>query len=666
MKYNVMFLLSFLMLGPATRAASRLEYLNSLPLRFEENLGRDIHKGTLYLAQTNNFSLGLTPAGNWLQWREGDKTAVVETKLAGANPAVRLSPADRVGGSANYFLGANTQWRSDVPGFARIRYHGVYPGIDLVFHGEQHRLEYDFVVAPHADPRAIRHELTGQRSLRIDPSGDLVVEIDAGEIRWKRPDIYQEQKGARVPIAGGFHIDGGAVTFEIASYDPARELVIDPVLKYSSYLGGSANDGARGIGLDSAGDVYIAGNTTSPNLPTLSALQPAFGGMSANFMNGDAFVAKFSPSGTLLYVTYLGGSGDDAASALAVDGAGNAYVVGATTSSDFPTLNPYQPRFGGMGGTGFVRSGDAFIAKVNPTGNKLIYSTYLGGSMDDAALAVTIDAQGDAYVAGATASMNFPVTAGVYQSLYRGGGGEPVRQNGFPQWDPGDAFVAKFGPTGQLLLATYFGGTDDDVAFTIALDSAGNIYLGGATLSIDMPTTPGAMQRTFGGTDAQNYFLNTGDGFIVKLNPTATTVLYSTYFGAEGDDWVSAIAVNSAGEVFLTGSTSSMFLKTTANAFQPLYGGYTLLPFLVEQLYGDAFVAKLNAAGSALIYLSYLGGATNDGGMAIAVDATGNAYVAGFTDSSDFKLAGNPVQSKSPATDNSAPICSMETPSWRW
>jgi uncharacterized protein (TIGR03437 family) len=629
-------------------AANRAEFLNRLPLRFEENRGRDAHAGTRYIARAQSFSLGLAPTGSWLEWKDskGTKTATIHTRLVGGNPDTKLAPADRLPGAANYFLGSGSQWQSDVTGFGRIRYSGVYSGIDLVFHGEEHRLEYDFIVAPYADPRAIQLEISGQRSLTVEDGGDLVISTDAGEIRWKRPEIYQEIKGVRHIIDGRFRVVDSRVTFEIAAYDRTKELVIDPTLKYSTYLGATANDGSRGIGLDSAGNVYIVGNTTSQNLPTISAVQPAFGGMTSNFMNGDAFVAKFSPAGALIYLTYLGGSGDDAASAVAVDGAGNAYVVGLTTSQNFPTANPVQPNFGGQGGRGFIRTGDAFAAKLNPSGNKLIYSTYLGGNQDDAALAVAIDNAGDAFIAGVTSSMNFPLTSNAYQSFYRGGLGEPINALGYPQWDPGDAFILELNPAGsQILYSTYFGGTSDDAALSIALDSSSNVYIGGCTISPDLPTTSGALQRGFGGVSVLNKHLNFGDGFVAKFT-SAGALSYSTYFGAEGDDCVSSIAVDGTGSVYMTGSTSSMFLKTTPGALQPLYSGYSILPKLISLLYGDAFVAKLNPAGSALTYLTYLGGSRNDGGMAIAVDAGGNAYVTGFTDSTDFNLAGASLQLK--------------------
>jgi uncharacterized protein (TIGR03437 family) len=644
------FAVSFVLFAGSAGAANRAEYLNRLPLRFEENRGRDQHADARYIARAQNFSLSLTSSGNWLDWRDatGTKTASVHTQLVGANPATRLESADRLPGVANYFLGSKSAWQADVTAFGRIRYSGVYAGIDLVFHGEEHRLEYDFVVAPHADPQAIQLELSGQKALHIDDNGALVVETEAGEIRWKKPELYQDVNGAHRSIDGHFRLaNSNTVMFEVAAYDSSRTLIIDPTLRYATYVGATGNDGGRGIGIDSAGNVYIAGNTTSATLPTVSAVQPNYGGMSANFMNGDAFVAKFSPAGALLYLTYLGGSGDDAATAIAVDTSGNAYVVGLTTSTNFPLSSPLQANFGGMGGKGFVRTGDAFVAKLNPTGNKLLYSTYLGGSQDDAALAVAIDAQGDAFVAGVTISMNFPVTPNAYQGFYRGGLGEPISVFGYPMWDPGDVFIAELNPSGsQLIFATYYGGTSDDAAFSIALDASNNIYIGGCTISPDLPTTAGALQRSFGGSEVQNKNLLLGDGFVAKFNPTGTALMYSTYFGSSGDDCISSIAVDTKGDVFMTGATTSQFLKTTTGAFQSVYSGYTIKPKLIAHLFGDAFVGELNPAGSALIYLTYLGGSNNDGGMAIAVDSGGNAYVTGFTDSTNFPVAGAALQTK--------------------
>jgi len=640
------------MLGaaPLASGASRTEYLNRLPLRFEENLARDRHADTRYIARTGSFVLSLAPTCNYLRWTDlvNKTTTDLGTRLVGADPLARLEPEDPLPGVASYFIGSGSEWRAGVPGFGRIIHHGVYPGIDLVFHGEEHRLEYDFLLSPGANPALIRLDLTGHRSLRVDDSGDLVVSTEGGEIRWKKPDMYQEFNGVRKSVTGGFHVTGGnLVTFNIASYDPARELVIDPTLSYSTYLGAAQNEAGRGIGVDGAGNVYIAGNSNSTNLPTVSAVQPNFGGENANYVNGDAFIAKFSASGALVYLTYLGGGGDDAATAIAVDSSGNAYITGMTNSSNFPLANPFQAQYGGSGGLGYVRTGDAFVAKLSPAGTRLLYSTYLGGTRDDIGMAIAIDSSGNAYVAGATASMNFPITSNAYQSFLRGYGGEPLHQSGFTSWDPGDAFVAKLDPTGsQLLYSTYLGGTNDDVALSIALDTSNNVYIGGYTISYDFPTTSGAYQRTFGGIEMQDKGLNFGDGFVAKLNIGTAQLVYSTYFGGNGDDSINSIAVDGTGSVYMTGSTSSMHLQTTANAFQPLYSGYSILPVLISQLLGDAFVAKLNPAGSALTYLTYLGGKENDAAQAIAIDSGGNAYVTGFTDSPNFPIIGAALQTK--------------------
>jgi uncharacterized protein (TIGR03437 family) len=329
-----------------------------------------------------------------------------------------------------------------------------------------------------------------------------------------------------------------------------------------------------------------------------------------------------------------------------VDAAGNAYVAGATTSQDFPIKNAFQPTFAGMGGTGTIQTGDAFVAKLSPAGNQLLYSTYLGGNVDDIATAITVDSSGNAYVAGATRSQNFPMASSGYQQTMKGSGGEPIRPStGQPGWDPGDAFVVKLNASGQLTNGTYFGGSLDDSAFTVAVDPSGNVYIGGSTISSNLPTTTGAMQKTFGGTDPQNEFLNPGDGFVAEFDPTLATLKYATYVGGNGDDTVTAIAVDASGNIYLTGSTSTQNLKTTAGAFQTRYAGYSTLPFEIEQLYGDAYVAKINPSSPLPIYLTYLGGTQNDAGTGIAVDGSGNAYVTGWTDSYDFPQAGSPLQS---------------------
>jgi uncharacterized protein (TIGR03437 family) len=631
---------------------TRTQLLSGLPLRFEEDRSRP--SGAEYSARGTNYRLSLTAKESWLDWTDpaGGGTSRLRTRLLNARKVARLEPSDPLPGSVNYLLGGSEKWRTGVAGYGSIRYRQVYPGIDLVFHGEQGRLEYDFILQPHADPAAIRLDLSGQQDAYVDADGDLVVVTSAGQIRWKRPEVYQDYSGERKSIAAHFALTGkGIVGFAVGDYDRSRPLIIDPTLSYLSYLGGTVNDVARGIAVDNNGNAYVVGISNSLDLPVVSAYQPTMHGGTANFASGDAFIAKFSPSGTLVYLTYLGGSADDGASAIAVDTSGNAYVTGFTSSTDFPTVNPYQKSLAGANGTGFARFGDVFIAKLNPTGNGLIYSTYLGGSQDDLAMAIAIDSAGDAYIAGSTQSANFPTTPGVVQTTSHGGGGEPpVDCCDAPIIDPGDAFVVKLAPSGSsLIFSTLLGGSQDDFATTLAVDASANVYIAGFTLSTNFPTTSGAFQTTFGGEEAQNYFFHTGDGFISKLNSTATQLVYSTYLGGVGDDWVSAIAVDQAGDVYFTGSSTSgagggADLPTTPGVFQPAYAGYDVLPYTGVELLGDAIVGELNPAGSALIYLTYLGGAENDAGQAIAIDSQGNAYVAGFTDSTNFPTANGPFQ----------------------
>jgi hypothetical protein len=319
-------------------------FLDKLPLRFEPSAA-----GAGYEARGAHFKLHLQPSENLLEWTGHGTTVSVRTRVVHGKRSASFAPEDRLAGSANYFVGDRAAWRTDVAGFSRVRSREIYPGIDLIFHGEQGRLEYDFVIAPHADPGAIRLELSGQQSLRISTDGDLIVATGAGDIRWKRPEIYQEIAGVRRPVTGRFVIDGKRVVrFDIGSYDRNRALVVDPTLSYATYLGGAGSDSARGIGMDSAGNIYIAGVTATTDLDTVSAFQPNFGGQSmGTVITGDGFVAKFSPTGTLLYLTYIGGSQNDGVTAIAVDAAGDAYLAGATTSTNFPIVGGYQTQYGG-------------------------------------------------------------------------------------------------------------------------------------------------------------------------------------------------------------------------------------------------------------------------------------------------------------------------------
>ena len=405
------------------------------------------------------------------------------------------------------------------------------------------------------------------------------------------------------------------VTFSVAGYDPKRALVIDPTLVYTYMAGG------QGIAVDSYGNAYVTGYTYSTDFPTVNPLQPSPGG------EYDAFVAKLNPTGSaLVYSTYLGGSSDDFGFGIAVDVAGNAYVTGWTSSSDFPTANALQPQN--------PNTCSPFVAKLNPAGSALVYSTYLGGGSAfgciDYGEGIAADAAGNAYVTGITDSTDFP-TANPLQPVF--GGGE-------------DAFVTKLNPTGSALVySTYLGGSGDDAGEGIAVDSAGNAYVAGYTMSTDFPTA-NPLQPNIGGIE---------DAFVAKLNPAGSALIYSTYLGGSGHDWGRAVAADSVGNAYVTGNTESTDFPT-ANAFQANCHSCTPWVYPPGQggpggLMDNAFVAKLNPTGSALVYSTYLGGSGNDAGNAIAADSAGNAYVTGWTGSTDFPTA-NPLQA---SCDNCSP-----------
>lgn len=571
---------------------------------------------------------------------------LVTTTFAGAR-----SDASPVGtvlstGRANYLMGSDSsQWRTHAPVFAQARYSDLYPGIDLLFYGSEGSLEYDFVVRPGADPHRIVMDVSGTKNFSIDRDGALVM----GAVRWKRPVLYQVRDGVRQPVQGRFVRGGNRVSFQIGAYDKSRDLVIDPTLVYASYLGGSDNEGARGIAADSSGNYYITGFTFSQDIPhTGGSLQPAYhGGTAFSDFGGDAFVAKYNSLGALVYVTYLGGRSDDCGMAIAADSSGNAYVAGWTSSSDFPTTTgAFQTKFGGgtvSNATG-VSFGDAFVAKLNPSGNALVYSTYLGGSGEDKAAAIAVDSAGNAYVGGATLSTNFP-TRNPFQAAFKGAGGEPDLGGRGPIENSGDGFVAKLNAAGSdLVYSTYLGGSLNDAVTAIAIDASGNAYAGGATLSKDFPTAS-AFQATYGGGSplTSQPVVLTGDGFVSKLDSTGK-LSYSTYLGGSADDAVMGIAVDSAGAAYVTGFTSSGNFPTSATAAQKSFKGPATITGQRGFVWGDGFAAKLSAAGT-LAYSTYLGGAGDDAGMAIAVDASGNAYVGGFSWSSgDFPITADALQ----------------------
>jgi len=649
--------------GASSRTAPHERLVQSyvqLPLSFEPNCGqtdataRFISHGrgyTLFLSNDEAVLVlrgtGRKTSGRLLQSREARLTlrsgAAVESqaptmmrmKLVGANPGAKVTGTDELPGKSNYFIGDDPgKWRTNVPNYAKVKYEGVYPGIDLVYYGKQRQLEYDFVVSPRADPKAIKLAVSGSPDrhsagwmpLRVDAAGDLVVRGDEDEVRFHKPVVYQQAAdGGRITVEGRYALDRkGNVSFEVARYDHSKRLVIDPTLSYSTFLGGSGNingngDTGAGIAVDGSGNIYVAGITGSTDFPTVNALQGPGGPSGANF---DAFVAKIKADGSaLVYSTYLGGSDIDSASAIGVDGSGNAYVTGYTASTNFPTSHALQKA--SLGG------GDAFVSKISMDGSALLYSTYLGGSLYDEARGIAVDSAGNAYVTGSTVSLDFPITfSNAVQLAHNTGGGGELYLN-----PNNDVFVTKIAPDGSsLMYSTFLGGSQDDIATSIAIDSTGNAYLTGTTSSGDFPLM-NAAQSAAGGSAPYS------DSFVAKISANGATLLYSTYLGGSSADAAAGIATDNAGNAYVTGYTTSTDFPTK-NALQSAINPN-------DPHKTDAFVAKIDSTQSgaaSLVFSTYLGGSGTDSASGIAVDGAGNSYIAGQTSSADFPTTSNALQ----------------------
>ncbi len=541
--------------------------------------------------------------------------ATLRMKLVGANHAARARGIDELPGKSNYFIGNDPKkWRVNVPTYAKVKYEQVYPGVDLVYYGNQRELEYDLIVAPGADPRHITLAFEGAQEMRIDATGSLVVTTPTGSVRQHKPVAYQETGGQRKKVRVHYVRRGpNQVGFEIASYNARAPLTIDPVLSYSTYVGGSRFDQAYGVAVDFAGNAYVTGITTSTDFPvTSNAFQRTNGG--AGFGSSDTFIFKLNSTGNFLsYSTYLGGHHDDAGYGIAVNSAGEAFIAGYTRSTNFPTTpGSFQPSHSGSICAFGEPCTEAFITKLSASGSALFYSTYLSGHGAAVANGIALDSAGSAYITGTAYSTDFPTTPGAFQPAF-GGGSD-------------DAFVTKLNAAGSALeYSTYLGGAriergnGEDFGFGIAVDSSGNAYISGATESGNFPTTPGAFDPVGDGGDTFN-------AFVTKLNQNGSALVYSTYLTGGTTDIARAIALDITGNAYVTGETNSSNFPTTPGAFQVSGGGF-----------GDAFITKLNTTGSALIYSTYLGGSTNsDSGYAIAVDSSGNAYVTGQARAIDF------------------------------
>jgi uncharacterized protein (TIGR03437 family) len=578
----------FLLLAGTALAAPAIQQSN-LPLSFEPNTGQ-ASAGVRFLARGRTYMFYVASGETVLT---GKDHSALRTKFSGANLAAGITGEVRQVSTTNYFLGSDpAKWRTSVPNFEKVRYAQVYKGIDLVYYGNDGNLEYDWIVSPGSDPRDIRMTFEGADRLKIDRNGDLVILAGKSKYRHKRPSIYQEVAGKRVAVSGAWTLRGKEGSFRVGTYNHSKELVIDPPLIYSSYYGGTGLDYAYAVAVDSIGNTYVAGGVGSAALGILG--------------QEDAFVTKLRPNGSKLYTTFIGGNGTDEARGIAVDVQGNVYVTGTTGSLDFPTKGAIQTKTGG--------SGDAFVVKLNQ-GGLPVYATYLGGNANDSAAGIAIDAAGNAYVVGTTFSTDFP-TKNAFQSA-RGA--------------QSDAFVTKINPSGTAwVYSTYLGGNNVDEGNGIAVDGIGNAYVTGYTASTNFP-----LQSAFRGSNAASV-----DAFVTKINPAGSALVYSTYLGGSATDYATAIAIDASGNAYVTGIVTSDDFPLV-NPIDDKLGSHAV---------DDVFISKFNPSGSALVYSTYLGGGSGDDPYAIALDAAGNVYITGRTNSSDFPLK-NAIQSTRTAFD---------------
>ena len=667
---------------------------------FERNDGQTDSRAR-FISRGDGYLLFITPTDAILKLRRsgsdrrGDgrpgqeqKAQILDIQLIGANPNAQIIAQEKVAARSNYFIGSDpSKWRTNVPSFSSVRSKGIYPGIDLIYYGSsRHQLEYDFVVRPKAEPGAIAMRFEGANGLSLNRNGDLIISLpDGGELIHRAPMIYQEREGKREAVRGGFVLNSrDTVGVKLAAYDHERSLYIDPGLVYSTYLGGTAEDSGNGIAVDSFGNAYIVGTTFSTMFPTTTG---AYKETSPDPGNAVAFITKFKADGSdLVYSTFLGGTFGSRGNAIAVDSFGSAYVTGETISNDFPTtMGAY------ITNVGTFEVDDAFVTKLKPDGSGLVYSSYLGGNhalhssgASDMGFGIALDSNDDAYVTGATDSSDFPTTMGAFETSlpffpsafvtkFKADGsgvfystflGEIVAGffNGIAVDSSGNAYVAqttasgcpatmgayKTMPLGQfdgclsklsadgtgLVYSTYFGGSQSELVYAVAVDATKHAYVTGSTASTDYPTTAGAFQTSSAGGHS---------AFVTKFKDDGTDLVYSTYLGGgaagSGDDTGFAIVLNSADEAYVTGDFSFTF-PTTPGAFMRIKPGEP--PVL------NGFVSKLASDGSSLVYSTYLGGEATDQGFGIAVDSIGNAYVTGQTASANFPTTGGAYKTTAP------------------
>jgi hypothetical protein len=718
--------------GAVSMHPEALASYGKLPLSFEPNRGQDDAR-VKFSARKAGYTLFLTQAEAVFSLQHGIKAqpsslptsagnnaagklagslpkktapdAVLRVQLVNANPNAAIAGLEQLPGKVNYIRGNDpAEWITNLPSYGRVEYTNVFHGIDLFYYGNQGQLEYDFVLAPGADAGSIGMKFKGARNLAVEKqTGDLLMTVGNEQVRFHKPVAYQavtdqneQPKGEasaanrdhRQFVAARYVVDSANhVGFAVDQYDRNKSLVIDPTLSYSTYLGGSSNDYATAITVDSSDNAYVTGYTSSTNFPVTPGAYQTSCSAACGSGAADAFVSKLDPTGSfLIYSTYLGGSANNYGNGIALDASGDAYIAGQTFSANFPTtagsfitkcgttcsggwgfvteINPegsglvYSTYLGGAGinqansivldgsnnayVTGYTQSKSfpvtpgvfqsictctravAFVTKLNPTGSALVYSTYLGGTGGDVGYAVALDSSDDAYVTGYTHSTNFPVTAGAYQTKLTADTA---------------AYVTELNPTASTAIySTYLGGTTtlttpcEACGTAIAVNSSGDAYVTGLTAESTFPVTPGAYQTTFLGAT------NGHDAFLTELNPTGTGLVFSTYLGGNGDTGATGIALDQSDNIWLKGNTMSAVFPTTPGAFQTVLGGAF-----------DAYVSELNPTGSQLLFSTYLGGTQTEYGGAthvLAIDNQNppNVYVTGYTDSTNFPVSAGSFQ----------------------
>lgn len=624
------------------------------PLMFEPNQGQ-VDPSVAFISHGKGYTMLLSPAEvivalhdgppitslktqfrNRIQGLVAEKSAnpareaLIRMSFVGANPDLRLTPLEPLPAHINYLTGNDPSlWHQNIPAFARLQSRDVYPGIDLVYYGTEGQLEFDFVIQPGADPARIQFTVEGADDLRIDAHGDLVIRAGNSEMHHHKPVIYQQEGGTRRNISGGYVLKGKSlVAFELGAYDHSKNLTIDPTLWYSTYFGSSTNIGLIGRfggGTDVANGIAVTPNGTTYVVGTTDGTGFLVGGGTNTIrliefrstVGKDVFVAKYSATTStndppiLLNLTFLGGSGDDDGEGIALDPQGNVYVTGVTTSTNFPVTAHAPQQFLADSANPAGGAGDAFVAKLtipdsgSPT---IVYSTYLGGVGKDAAFAIAVDANQNAYVAGSTISSNFPTTFGAFQ-----------RHCSSCPNAVSDAFVAKLSPTGsQLVYSTLLGGSSEDIAFGVAVPTNGGpAMVTGAAFSTNFPVTSAAFQKTRRGV---------ADAFVTEVGAFGTNLVWSTFLGGSGGDVGESIVF--PGFLFefavVTGWTDSRDFPVK-NAFQPTSAVGT-----------HAFVTAISKGGGGLGFSTYLGGSGTEFGFGITKDPANNLYVTGFTTSTNF------------------------------